>query len=65
MLPGNIFGLILKNKMAARGLILFWPYFEKQDGCQGRLFDILESWAGNLEVWDGKQTIWNHGLGIC
>ena len=74
ILPGNIFGLFLKNKMAATGVFstfckefcwpsrakgiigrdlkfagyvphykiltmnIFWPHFEKQDGCHGRFF---------------------------
>ena len=52
ILTGNIFGLILKNKMAATGVSL------------QSLKMFISPLLLVLEVWDGKPTCRNHGLGI-
>ena len=52
ILTGNIFGLIVKNKMAATGVSLqSWKV-------------LISPLLLVLEVWDGNQPIGNHGLGI-
>ena len=71
ILPGNIFGLILKNKMAARDVYstlskdFFWP--SRAKGIIGRDLKFAE-YVHHYKIltgnFDWNQPLGNHGLGI-
>ena len=74
ILTGNIFGLILKNKMATyrkswAGNLLVWSYltldpsFKVKRG-KPNLKVLITRLLLVIQVWDGNQHIGNHELGI-